>query len=125
MLQAALCKIAMSLYIDHDPLNRVQLPKYCNLYKGIDQVVESQHMDLYKPLIEDLFRYLQDVRNQIVHSLDSKENGENNRGYDVLDGNDEKSLLINELLYNSCQMMQLVLELDVFTLLDKEPNYYY
>ncbi|CAD8132784.1 unnamed protein product [Paramecium pentaurelia] len=125
VLQAALCKIAMSLYIDHDPLNRVQLPKYCNLYKGIDQVAENQHMDLYKPLIEDLFRYLQDVRNQIVHALDQKDNGENNKDYDVLEGNDEKSLLINELLYNSCQMMQLVLELDVFTLLDKEPNYYY
>ncbi|CAD8103545.1 unnamed protein product [Paramecium sonneborni] len=124
VLQAALCKIAMSLYIDHDPLNRVQLPKYCNLYKGIDQILENQHMDLYKPLIEDLFRYLQEARNQVVHALDQKENGENNKDYHQLEG-DEKSLLINELLYNSCQMMQLVLELDVFTLLDKEPNYYY
>lgn len=57
-MQAALCKIAMSLYIDHDPLNRVQLPKYCNLYKSIDIQWENQHNDQYKPLIEDLFKYL-------------------------------------------------------------------
>lgn len=48
----------MSLYIDHDPLNRVQLPKYCNLYKSIDIQWENQHNDQYKPLIEDLFKYL-------------------------------------------------------------------
>lgn len=30
------CLIAMSLYIDHDPLNRKPLPDFCRLFKGID-----------------------------------------------------------------------------------------
>ncbi|CAD8059333.1 unnamed protein product [Paramecium primaurelia] len=125
VLQAALCKIAMSLYIDHDPLNKVQLPKYCNLYKSIDQANEAHNMGLYTSLIEDLFKYLQDNKQQIILALDTKDNNDNNKDYDALDANDEKSLLINELLYNSCQMLLLVLELDVFSLLDKEPNNYY
>lgn len=35
-------------------------------------------------------------------ALDTKEGGDNNRDYDALERNEEKSLLVNELLYNSC-----------------------
>ncbi|CAD8068825.1 unnamed protein product [Paramecium sonneborni] len=125
VLQAALCKIAMSLYIDHDPLNRVQLPKYCNLYKSIDKATEANQVNVYTSLIEDLFKYLQENKQQIIQALDTKDSGDDNKDYDAIDGNDEQSLLMNELLYNSCQMMQLVLELDVFSFLDKESNFFY
>ncbi len=33
-IRAAFIKIAMSLYIDHDPLNRVAVPQACRIFKN-------------------------------------------------------------------------------------------
>ncbi len=35
-LRACFIKLAMSLYIDHEPLQRLQIPNYCRLYSAID-----------------------------------------------------------------------------------------
>lgn len=71
--QPALCKIAMSLYIDHDPLNRIPLPSFCNLYKCIDlQEHRIQISEQYKRLVQDLFRYLQSNKEKLQEGMIEK-----------------------------------------------------
>jgi len=36
-LRSCLCTLAMSLYIDHEPLHRVILPNFCRLFKTCGQ----------------------------------------------------------------------------------------
>jgi inositol 1,4,5-triphosphate receptor type 1 len=36
LLRSYFCKLAMSLYIDHDPLKLKRVPNFCRLYKNID-----------------------------------------------------------------------------------------
>jgi len=36
ILKAKFCKLALSLFIDHDPLIKVEVPNFCRLFEKLD-----------------------------------------------------------------------------------------
>lgn len=36
ILKSKFCKLALSLFIDHDPLMKIDIPNYCRLYEKFD-----------------------------------------------------------------------------------------
>lgn len=46
LLSSALCRLAMTLYIDNEPLNRTDKPTYCRLFADVPLQVKKQKESL-------------------------------------------------------------------------------
>lgn len=62
----------MSLYVDYEPLNRINVPEYCRLFRDTDVkiktppfVPDDPDINNYQKLIDDLIKYLINIKDQV------------------------------------------------------------
>ena len=75
----------MTLYIDHEPLNEIQVPKMCRIMDQKVQANNIQTTDIVKTvwtgedkkgfitLVNDIIKYLEQVEQDIEQDLDEAE----------------------------------------------------
>lgn len=141
-LRSCFIKLAISLYIDHDPLYRKQYPTLCQLYNDVEnpQYLEElrvfkeennqgNEINMYKNLVEDMMRYFGGIRDQIEMELQDsyrvisdqqikpQENPKLRLGYKG------QNFLNDQLLVNSLELLQTLLRLNLFECLNIQDNY--
>ncbi|KAL4438400.1 hypothetical protein ABPG74_009439 [Tetrahymena malaccensis] len=99
-LSSSLCRLAQTLYIDYEPLNRVYKPNYCRLFQEVDikkkkekkdknekdkqsEILSSQDVEKYRKLLSNLKEYL----NQMYIEIDEQArlfNPDKSRSYNNL-----------------------------------------
>ncbi|EGR32737.1 MIR domain protein [Ichthyophthirius multifiliis] len=131
-LRACFCQLAMSLYIDHDPLQRKPIPNYCRLFNEIDvaddvEVFKSENNQeneilMYKQFIIKLLSYLQNFSDKIEDKIKEYQI-EDHKMHQLKYENmmKENSFIDDTLLLNSIELTHLILNLGLFEAL-KETN---
>lgn len=131
MLRACFCQLAMSLYIDHEPLQRKQVPSFCRLYEEIGGKVDVKVFDeeknqeneivMYKTLIGNLENYLRQMSSKISELTNIPIHKDKNNHYKL--AKKGASILQDPLLLNSMELLSLLVELDLFGSLHSTHTY--
>ncbi|EGR27735.1 MIR domain protein [Ichthyophthirius multifiliis] len=147
-LCSCLCRLSMSLYIDHEPLCRSQKPNYCRLFNDILIGQQTQEMHVlalresiqnevsdYQNLLQNLKFYIEKVYQNIENQIEIFKPQINNN-IDQQDGekinikknNPENQVSPNDicssvLLLTVTEMLDLLLQLDVYEIVQKEDDF--
>ena len=117
-LQSCFCKIAMSLYVDQEPLQKQSLRDLFNffsvdkeqdltVFKGVDGEVNFQEINTFFTLLDNLTKYLDELNKNIDKVLLPDENKIQHH----------QNILGNEIVLNTMQMLQLILQLNLIRIL--------
>ncbi|KAL4462524.1 hypothetical protein ABPG74_000354 [Tetrahymena malaccensis] len=135
ILRSCFCQLAMSLYIDHEPLQRQNLPNYCRLFERIGDEISEKIFDeeknqeneiaMYKNLLNGLENYLRGVSNQIqdLIIIYKRQKDRTNREMEFKMKKRGQSILQDPLLLNSMELLYLLIELNLFGALNKTDSY--
>ena len=73
-MRSCLCKLAISLYLDHQPFEHVQRPSFCRIYDALEKEnpkpqQEFQNLDQYQEMLNALNKYFSAIDSEIEKCL--------------------------------------------------------
>ncbi|EAR98945.2 MIR domain protein (macronuclear) [Tetrahymena thermophila SB210] len=140
-LSSCFSKLAMALYIDHYPLYRIHRPNFCRIFHDTKkekyvQRFQADQVDLYQGLLNNLIKYLKDISEKVElefsnHQAVPQKKNDKDKGQLVRLDTEQKEtskamgvqILNEDLLYQSVNMLNLLIDLDVFNIMSRIQDY--